>query len=69
MSDENQRFIEELAKGNPADVEKVKTLAEQLAELERAGIISPFRNYSLDRPLGRVTNVRPPGTLANTNRA
>jgi predicted transcriptional regulator len=66
MSDETAKLLEQLAKGNPADIEKLQQLSEQLAELERAGVIRRTYDYALDQPLGRLTNVTRPATLANT---
>jgi len=68
MSDEKEQFLEGLAKGNPADIEKVRALEAQMSELQRAGFIRQSPDYSLDRPLGRLINIRPPSTLANTDR-
>lgn len=56
--------FQHLAKGNPIDWEKLATLQRQLNLLEQAGI-GTRREYSIERPLGRVVQLGSPRTLAN----
>jgi hypothetical protein len=64
MTNDNDEFVKRLAQGNAVDVEKLRFVSQQLRELERAGI-QTRREYSIERPLGRLVQVGTPGTLAN----
>lgn len=52
MSDKKQRFLEKLAKGNPVDLEKVRSVDDQLTELAKAGVLQRPADIVI-RPLGR----------------
>jgi len=64
MSDEKQEFLKSLAEGNPAELEKILTVQKILNELERAGVLRRS-TYSVAPPLGRLSELRRPSTLAN----
>lgn len=64
MSDEKTALIERLAKGNAVELEKVRTVQQQLAELERAGLV-PHGECLVERPLGRIAQPVSNRTLAN----
>ncbi len=64
MRDEKTALIESLAKGNPVELEKVRIVQRQLAELERAGL-APHGQCLVERPLGRIAQPASNRTLAN----
>lgn len=66
MNDEKKEFLKSLAEGNPAELDKVIELQKVLSELEQAGIFRQ-RPYSVTPPLGRLSELRRPTTLANAS--
>jgi hypothetical protein len=68
MIDQNLPLIEQLARGNAADVSTLRALEKLLAQLQQAGLYERRHEYSLDPPLGRLNNVTGPGPWQTTTR-
>lgn len=64
MSDDNTAAMERLAKENTVELEKVRTVQRQIAELEQAGLV-PHGECRVERPLGRIVQPVSKRTLAN----